>query len=215
MFKFLQRYFLTGMLAITPLAITAWILWRFYDLISDNMRPLLHKIPALRDAYPEFFLTIIGVAVFILLITLIGMFTRNLIGMAFFRLIERIIIKIPVVKSVFSATKQIAQVFLQDRRSAFKRVVIFQYPRPGLFSLGFVTRDEKEDHLVNVFLPTTPNPTSGFMLMVPRTEVQELDLPVEDAIKLIISGGAIMTTEQAALMGQQSNLIIEGKESPS
>ncbi len=73
MFKFLQKYFLTGMLAITPLAITVWILWRFYDLISDNMRPLLHKIPALRDAYPEFFLTVIGVVVFILLITLIGM----------------------------------------------------------------------------------------------------------------------------------------------
>lgn len=215
MFKFLQKYFLTGMLAITPLAITFWILWRVYVLISSNMRPLLQKIPALRDAYPEFFLTFIGVVVFILLITLIGMFTRNLIGMAFFRLIERIIIKIPVVKSVFSATKQIAQVFLQDRRSAFQRVVLFEYPRDGLFSLGFVTRDEKDDALINVFLPTTPNPTSGFMLMVPRNDVQKLDLPVEEAIKLIISGGSIMTPEQATLMSTHSTLLIDEKEAPS
>lgn len=211
MFKFLRRYFLTGLLAITPLAITSWILWRFYDLISDNIRPLVQKVPALRDAYPEFFLTLMGVVVFILIITLIGMFTRNLIGMAFFRLLERVIIKIPVVKSVFSATKQIAEVFLEDRRAAFQRVVLFEYPREGLFSLGFVTRDEAGDDLVNVFLPTTPNPTSGYMLMVPRRDVQAVTLPVEDAIKLIISGGAIMSPEQADLIRTGSRLLAPGR----
>ena len=204
MLKFLQKYFLTGLLSITPLAITSWILWRFYDLISSHMRPLVQKIPGLGDAYPEFFLTLIGVAVFVLVITLIGMFTRNLIGMAFFRLLERAITKIPVVKSLFSATKQIAQVFLQDRRSAFQRVVLFEYPRRGLFSLGFVTRDEGDDALVNIFLPTTPNPTSGFMLMVPRSELLELSITVEEAIKLIISGGAIMTLEQAEMIRRQA-----------
>ena len=214
MFRFLQRYFLTGLLAITPLAITAWILWRFYDLISDNMRPLVQKVPALSEAYPEFFLTLIGVFVFVLIITLIGMFTRNLIGMAFFRLLERIIVKIPVVKSLFSATKQIAQVFLEDRRSAFQRVVLFEYPRKGLFSVGFVTRDEPADDLINVFLPTTPNPTSGYMLMVPRHEMQALDLPVEEAIKLIISGGAIMSEAQAELVRDSSHQLAPGFFSP-
>ncbi len=201
MYRFLQKHFLTGLLAITPLVITSWILWRFYTIISATMRPWLQRIPAVTETYPDFLLTIIGVVVFVLLITLVGLFTRNLIGIAFIRVLEKFFEQIPVVKSVFSAVKQIAQVFLQDRRTAFQKVVLFAYPRRGLYSMGFVTRDEPEQTLVNVFLPTTPNPTSGFMLLVPRQELVELSIPVEEAIKLIVSGGAIMTSEQAVLIG--------------
>ena len=201
MYKFLQRHFLTGLLAITPLAITSWILWRFYVLVSATMRPWLQRIPAITETYPEFLLTFFGVIVFILLITMVGLFTRNLIGIAFFRVLERFFEQIPVVKGVFSAIKQIAEVFLRDRRTAFQKVVIFAYPRQGLYSIGFVTQDEPENSLVNVFLPTAPNPTSGFMLLVPRRELVELGIPVEDAIKLIVSGGSIMTAEQARLVG--------------
>ncbi len=197
MWRFLQKHFLTGLLAISPLAITTWILWRFYLLVSANMKPWLQRIPALTDAYPDFFLTVIGAFVFLLLIVLVGVFTRNVIGVAFFRMVERFFVRIPVVKSVFSATKQLAEVFLQDRRTAFQKVVVFEYPRPGLYSLGFVTRDEPADPLMNVFLPTTPNPTSGFMLLIPRDQVRELDIPVEEAIKLVVSGGSIMTTDHA------------------
>ncbi len=204
MYRFMQRHFLTGLLSITPLVITSWILWRFYVLISATMRPWLQRIPAVTETYPNFLLTLIGVVVFVLLITLVGLFTRNLIGIAFFRVLEKFFEQIPVVKSVFSAVKQIAQVFLQDRRTAFQKVVMFAYPRRGLYSMGFVTRDEMEQPLVNVFLPTTPNPTSGFMLLVPRRELVELSIPVEEAIKLIVSGGAIMTPEQATLIGDQA-----------
>ncbi len=213
MLKFLQRYFLTGLLAISPLAITVWFSWRFYDLISANIRPWMERVPGLGDAYPEFLLTVMGIAVFVLLTTLIGMFTRNLIGMALFRMLERIIEKIPVVKSVFSATKQISQVFLQGRRTAFQKVVVFEYPRQNLFSLGFVTRDEPGDQMVNVFLPTTPNPTSGYMLMVPRHELREIEVPVEEAIKLIISGGAVMTPQQVEKIGWQTSSLSAGRES--
>jgi len=195
--RFLQKHFLTGLLAISPLAITSWILWRFYLMVSATMKPWLQRIPALTDAYPDFFLTVIGAAVFLLLIVLVGIFTRNVIGVAFFRMVERLFVRIPVVKSVFSATKQLAEVFLQDRRTAFQKVVMFEYPRAGMYSLGFVTRDEPADPQVNVFLPTTPNPTSGFMLLIPREQVRELGVPVEEAIKLVVSGGAIMTLEQA------------------
>ena len=197
MYRFLQRHFLTGLLSITPLVITSWILWRFYELISSTMRPWLARIPAITETYPDFLLTILGVMVFVLLITLVGMFTRNLIGIAFFRLVERFFERIPVVKSVFGAVKQIAEVFLQDRRTAFQKVVLFAYPRQGLYSIGFVTRDEPGEPLVNVFLPTTPNPTSGFMLLVPRGDLVELEIPIEEAIKLIVSGGSIMTSAQA------------------
>ena len=205
MLNFLRRHFLTGLLAITPLAITCWILWRIYNLLSVRVQPLVEKVPGLGDAYPKFVLTLIGLVVFLFAITLVGLFTRNLIGMAFFRLVERFFAKIPVVKSVFSATKQLSEVFLQDRRTAFQKVVLFQYPRKGLYSLGFVTRDEPGELLVSVFLPTTPNPTSGYLLFVPREDVQEMDILVEDAIKLIVSGGAVMSEEQATGLGKMVN----------
>ncbi len=207
MLKFLQRHFLTGLLAITPLVITSWILLYFYEFISNRMRPLLARIPALSEAYPEFFVTLIGALVFILLIMLVGMFTRNLIGMAFFRLLERFFKQIPVVKSLFSAVQQIANVFLQDQRKAFQKVVVIAYPRQGLYSMGFVTRDEPGDEMVTVFLPTAPNPTSGYMLLVPRGDVRQVDIPIEEAIKLIVSGGSIMTEAQSEMIEKQSKAI--------
>ncbi len=213
MLNFLRRHFLTGLLAITPLAITCWILWRIYDLLSVRVRPLVAKVPGLGETYPEFVLTLIGLVVFVFAIMLVGLFTRNLIGMAFFRLVERFFARIPVVKSLFSATKQLSEVFLQDRRTAFQKVVLFQYPRKGIFSLGFVTRDEPAESMVSVFLPTTPNPTSGYLLFVPRQDVQEMDILVEDAIKLIVSGGAIMSSEQAHRLSDMivSDPVLKGK----
>lgn len=204
MLNFLRKHFLTGLLAMTPLVITCWILWRFYQIISATMRPWLARVPSLSDAYPEFFGTLIGVVVFVILITLVGLFTRNLVGIAFFRLLERFFKQIPVVKSLFSAVQQIANVFLQDQRKAFKDVAVFAYPRPGMYSLGFVTRDEAADELVTVFLPTAPNPTSGYMLLVPRAEIRTLEIPIEEAIKLIVSGGSIMSEAQARLIQEQT-----------
>lgn len=199
--KFLQKHFLTGLLAITPLAITSWILWRVYLFVSAAMGPLLARIPALTETYPDFFLTLVGALAFVLCIVAVGVVARNVIGVALFKMVERFFARIPVVKSVFSATKQIAEVFLQDRRTAFQKVVIFEYPRPGMYSLGFVTHDDPDDPLLSIFLATTPNPTSGFMLLVPRRHAQVLPMAVEDAIKLVVSGGAVMTSWQATLIG--------------
>ena len=197
MLGYLKKHFLTGLLAMAPLAITAWVLWRFYELVSATMRPWLQRLPALSDAYPDFFLTVAGLVIFFLLIVLVGLLTRSLFGVALLRLLERLVEQIPVVKSMYSGTKQIASVFLQDRRTAFQKVVLFEYPRRGVFSLGLVTRDEPGDPLVNVFLPTTPNPTSGFLLLVPRLDLREVQVTVEEAIKIIVSGGSVMTAEPA------------------
>lgn len=210
MLKFLQRHFLTGLLSMTPLAITVWILWRFYELVSESLKPWVARLPGLGETYPEFVLTLIGMVGVMLAITLVGLLARNLIGIAFFRLVERFFVTIPVVKSVFSATKQISEVFLKDRRSAFEKVVLFEYPRRGLLSIGFVTRDEEGEDFLNIFLPTTPNPTSGYMLLVPRQDTRELAIPVESAIKLIVSGGAIMTETQAESIGLLAGQLIAG-----
>jgi uncharacterized membrane protein len=198
---FLRRNFITGMLSLAPLVITCWIIWRFYRFVSATMRPWLGRIPGLQETYPEALLTLFGVVIFVLLVVLAGAFTRNLIGIAFFRLVEQVVQRIPVVKSMYSGTKQIAQVFLADHRTAFKHVVVFEYPRRGIHSLGFMTAEAEGEGLATVFLPTTPNPTSGYMLLVPRRDLRVVDIPVEAAIKLIVSGGSILEPGQAALIG--------------
>lgn len=189
----LRRYFVTGLLAIAPLAISLWIVWRFYLLVDAMVRPWLERIPGLRGTVPGFLLTLAGFVATILLIALIGLFTRNLLGVAFFGLVERTARRIPLIKGIFSATKQISEVFLGGQRTAFQKVVLFEYPRRGIYSMGFVTADDPASDLLAVFLPTTPNPTSGYMLLVPRSEAAILDLTIEEGIRLIISGGAVMT----------------------
>lgn len=198
MIGFLRRNLLTGLLAITPLALTLWVLWKLYGLIAGLLRPLLSKLPYFSDHYPEFALTLMGLAAFIPLLVLLGLFTRNLVGMAFFRAVDRVFDRIPLVKGLFTTFKQIAGVFGNEQGRSFKQVVAVQFPQPGTLALAFVTRDEPDSDLVAVFLPTTPNPTSGFLLLVRRAEMEPVGLTVEEAIKLVVSGGAIMTPSQVA-----------------
>lgn len=193
--KRLRKHFLTGLLSITPLAVTGWIAWRLYLLVDRALRPLLERYPPLQTL-PDFLVTAMGAGLSVLLIVLVGLVSRNLIGVAFFNLVERLFNRIPIVKGIFTAVKQIAEVILSDSRKAFRQVVLFEYPRPGCWALGFVTREELEAGLLHVFLPTTPNPTSGFLLLLPREDVRLLDISVEEGIRLIISGGAVATDDQ-------------------
>ncbi len=212
MIRQLQRHFLTGLLAVTPLMITAWVLVKVYQLIDRVMRPWLQRIPRLTETYPDFALTLIAFASFLLLIVLVGLGARSLVGRAFMNVVEGVIHRIPFVKTIFMATKQIASVFLTDKRSAFQKVVLFEYPRLGCYSIGFVTHDEPDHPMLNVFLPTTPNPTSGYMLVLPREQAMVLPLSVEDGIKLIISGGSIMTTEQAQSLRRSAAELLAVRE---
>jgi len=212
--KRLQRHFLTGLLAITPLAITAWILVNGYRIIDASLRPWLQRIPGLAESYPDFVLTSIAFAALLLAIVVIGLMTRSLVGVAFFNLVERVIERIPVVKSIFMATKQIASVFLTDKRSAFQQVVIFEYPRRGCYSVGFVTYDEPDHDLLSIFLPTTPNPTSGYMLLVPREDAVVLPLTIEEGIRLIISGGSVMPPETTGPL-REAAVVLARRRAPS
>lgn len=193
---FLRRNLLTGILAITPLALTLWVLWRLYGFIADALRPVLSKLPFVSDHYPEFALTLLGIAAFVPILVLLGIFTRNLAGRAFFGFVDRMFERIPLVKGLFTTFKQIAGVFGKDQGRSFKKVVLVAFPRPGTYVLAFVTSDEPESDLVSVFLPTTPNPTSGYLLLVARHETYPVSLSVEEAIKIIVSGGSILTAAQ-------------------
>ncbi len=196
----LRQHLITGLLTVTPVAITGWILWRFYLVVDNALRPLLERIVFLRESVPPFLLTLLGVLASLLLLVLIGVITRTLIGVAFFGLFERIIDRIPVIKGIFRVTKQISEVLLADNRKAFRHVAMFEYPRRGIWSLGFVTNDDPDRETVHVFLPTTPNPTSGYMLLVPRRDMHILPMSVEDGIRLIISGGAVVEPDQGLSM---------------
>jgi uncharacterized membrane protein len=198
--KSVRRQFLTGLLAITPMTITGWILWRFYRIVDAALRPLLENVTYLRDQVPDFLVTFMGALVFLGLIVLIGTVTRTLIGVAFFGLFEKLLVRIPVIRGIFSVTKQISEVFLADNRRAFQKVVAFEYPRRGLYSVGFVTSDRPGASSVNVFLPTTPNPTSGYLLIVPRGELRELPITVEEGVRLVISGGSVVEAADAAAL---------------
>jgi len=203
----MRQHFLTGVLTITPVAVTAWILWRLYLFVDRALRPLLERIQPL-ETLPDVMVTVLGVVLSLILIFVVGLVSRNLIGKALFGLVEKLFHNIPIVKGIFAAVKQIAEVFLGDGRQAFQKVVLFEYPRRGLWSLGFLTKDDPANDLVHVFLPTTPNPTSGYLLLVPRADAMFPDMSVEDGIRLIISGGAVVTPADAARLRELTSTTV-------
>ncbi len=196
----LRRWLWTGVLTITPVAVTLWVMWRLLLLIDRSLRPALERVAWVRLNLPPLLVTLAGVILLLALLTVVGMLAHNLIGRALFGAVERLLNRIPVVKGIFSITKQIAETLLADHRAAFQKVVLFEYPRRGLWSLGFVTHDDPAREHLHVFLPTTPNPTSGYLLLVPRREARELPLGVEDAVRLIVSGGAVVGESEGALL---------------
>lgn len=144
-----------------------------------------------------YLLSLVGIAI---CLSLIGAGLKFVIGKKIAQLLGSLFNKIPVIKSIYTTINQITQLLSSDKSAAYKKVVVVEYPRDGIFSLGFLTSDLNEDlnylsedlKLVNVFIPTSPNPTSGMFLMVPVNEVRFLDMKVEDAVKLIVSGGAVI-----------------------
>lgn len=193
----LRAYFLAGIIITAPIAITLYLAWLFVALVDQAVGNL---IPAAYNpnSYLPFTIPGLGLVLVVVALTLIGAVTAGYLGRLFLRLSEWALAKMPVVRSVYAAVKQIFETVLQNQSQAFRQVAMVEYPRKGLWALGFitgVTRGEVQnmtaDTLVNVFLPTTPNPTSGFLLFVPKSEVYILDMSVEDGIKMVVSGGIV------------------------
>jgi len=193
----LRAYFFAGMLVTAPLGITVYLAWLFVTVIDDWIRPLIP--PAYNpENYLRFSLPGIGLVVVLVGLTFIGAVTANFLGRFFLRLSERILNRMPVVRSIYSAVKQIFETVLAQQSGAFREVVLVEYPRKGIWSLGFITgttqgevQELTEDEVLNVFVPTTPNPTSGFLLFVPQGEALRLSMSVEEGIKMVVSGGIV------------------------
>lgn len=188
-----RRAFLTGLLVLAPLGVTLWVFVWLLRTIDGWMRPFLMKVPYLAATLPEQGFTGIGVVAAVLLVMLVGMFASNLLGRAVFGGLDGLLNRIPWIKGVYGAAKEISSVVFVEKGSAFRKVIIFEYPRRGLYSIGFVTLESEDlpSGFHHVFLPTTPNPTSGYFLMVPRADAKVLPISVERGLKMIISAGAV------------------------
>lgn len=200
-----RRAFLTGLLVLAPLGLTLWVFISLFRVIDGWIQPLLQRLPFIARLLPEGGIAGIGVLTALLVVMLVGLFAGNLIGRAFFGAIEALIARIPWIKPVYGAAKDISGVVFGDRSQAFRRVVLFEYPRRGIYSLGFVTNEAVTadgSGVLHVFLPTTPNPTSGFFLMVPSEDAIQLPIPIEDGVKLVVSGGAVVTAPNREQLGR-------------
>jgi len=196
----LRNYFLTGLVIAAPLSITIYITWTFINWVDAWVKPW---IPARYnpDHYLPFTVPGFGLIVAIFLLTFLGAATANLFGRTIIAYGEMLLDRMPLVRSIYRGLKQIFETVLSQSSQSFQNVGLIQYPRPGLWAIVFVATDTKgelkekaggeETDLVNVFLPTTPNPTSGFLLIVPKKDVTILDMSVEDAAKAVISGGLV------------------------
>ena len=238
-----RRNFTTGLLVFIPTILTVYLLWVIFIRLDGIISNLVRRIILQNYGKPVIELWHIphvgiikfpppgfGLAILILVIFIIGILARNIIGSRFIRTVERRIRKIPLISLIYFATKQISYVFIKEKGAIFQRAVLLEYPRKGIYSIGFTTTGPTDDlskvleitgdvplphsespkeeahsqagkknkvdqKIYSVFIPTTPNPTSGFLLYIPANELIFLDINIEDAMKLIISGGTVLPGE--------------------
>jgi uncharacterized membrane protein len=197
MFKGLARriknQFVTGLIVILPIGLTAWIVWVLFRLIGNRFLPLFENFPAI-TYLPLSAQMAISAALTIVVIWTVGILARNFIGRMFFRLFEKLLYKTPVISNIYKTVRRITDTIFADKQS-FKRVALIEYPRRGIYTLVFVTNDiesRKGDNLVSVFVPSTPNPTTGYCILLPREDVRIIPISVNQAMEFIFSAGIIV-----------------------
>jgi len=199
----LRNYFLTGLVVTAPIAITIYLAWLFINSIDNIITPLIPERYN-PQTYLPFGLPGFGVIVVVVTITLLGALTANFLGRYLLGVGERIVNRMPIIRSVYGTLKQIFETVVSQSSTSFQEVVLVEYPRAGLWALGFVTTQTRgeirrvlDQELLSVFLPTTPNPTSGFLLFVPKKDVIVLDMTVEEGVKKVISAGIVSPSDPA------------------
>jgi uncharacterized membrane protein len=191
----LRAYFFAGVLIVAPLSVTfyvAWLVISFVDARVDRLIPQAYN----PENYLPFSLPGLGFLIVIVALILIGWTTAGLVGRLFTRLSENVVERVPVIRTIYGATKQVFETLFSQHRSSFQEVVLLQFPREGMWRIGFVTgtipgatQNMAEGGLVNVFVPNTPNATAGFLVLVRPADLVKSDLTVEAGLKLVVSGG--------------------------
>lgn len=192
----MRKYFVTGLLILVPLVITVWVISMIVGTLDQS---LLLLPPGWRpEALVGFHVPLLGTIFTLLIIFVTGLVTRNFIGNQVVLAWERILTRIPVVNSIYSSVKQVSDTLLSSSGNAFRTAVLVEYPRQGSWTIAFVTgvpggdvANHLSDDFISLYVPTTPNPTSGFFLMVPRSQTIELAMTVDEALKYIVSMGVV------------------------
>lgn len=206
----LRNHFVVGFVAILPLALSVWLFIQLFNIVlgfSDVLLKFLpghlhewaYKVnPATGNEVPVLAFRVLAFLISVGCVTFLGFIARNMIGKSFLAALESLALRVPLLNKIYGAIKQMLEAFGAGKPGAFQRVVLVRFPYRESYSIGFVTaeatgevQDKTAEEVINVFVPTTPNPTSGFLLLVPRRETIKLDMTVADAIKMVISGGAV------------------------
>ncbi|MCU6432286.1 DUF502 domain-containing protein [Undibacterium sp. Jales W-56] len=192
----MRKYFITGLLILVPLAITLWVLHAIISTMDQSL--LLLPVQWRPEAVFGFKIPGLGTILTLLIIFFTGLLTQNFIGNYVVKIWEALLNRIPIVNSIYSSVKQVSDTLFSSSGNAFRKAVLVQYPRQGSWTIGFLTGVPGGDvvqHLngdyVSIYVPTTPNPTSGFFLMVPKADAIELDMSVDAALKYIVSMGVV------------------------
>ena len=204
LFQQLRGDFLAGLVVVLPMFLTIYLVWATIGFVDNKIVPL---IPDRYNPENVFGRNIFGfgVLVFLVFTTLFGALAKGLLGRQVVQFGENLVERTPIVRSIYNGLKQIAETIFSQSNNSFQRACLVEYPRRGIWAIAFVSTTTKGEippktgqELVSVFLPTTPNPTSGFLLFVPREDVVPLDMTVEEAAKLVISAGLVMPPEGGA-----------------
>lgn len=197
----LRAYFLTGLLVVVPIGLTVFILKFVIGKLDEILRivpPAFHP-----QTYIPFHVPGLSLVITFTTVLIIGMITRNILGRKLVQLGEKLVDKIPLVRSIYLLSKQLMETIFNQDKDSFKQVIMIEYPRRGLYSIGFVTgiargeiQQNTSSKVLNVFIPTSPNPTSGYLIMVPEEDIIPLKMTVDTAFKLILSGGVVSSEKE-------------------
>ena len=194
--KNLKKYILTGILSIIPITLTYWIMKNLFLFFSKPGKSIISFIFNRQDLNNIYFIYLeylFGFILTIIFLYLLGLFVSNVLGKKLYSFFEALLNRIPVVNKIYKSIKQIISTLSMPHSKAFEKVVLIEYPRRGLWTICMVTGEtkNKDELFYNVFVPTTPNPTSGFLLFIKASDTKKIDLTVEEGLKIIISGGMI------------------------
>ena len=210
-----RNAFLTGLLIFLPLGTTVFVLNFLLGLFQEPATHLAYELGIKEESFffgLETLLAIVGLLFGVLALTLLGFLSNYFLGKFFIGLAEKFLGKVPFLSNVYHSAKQIVETFGKENRAVFQEVVMIEYPRPDCYVLGFVTTEASGEtveaigkQLTNVFVPTTPNPTSGFLLLLPRKDIFPLNMSVGDGMKMLISGGAVVPNAKAREIKSESS----------
>jgi len=212
----LRNSFLTGVVGIAPVGLTVWLIWSVIGWVDGVVLPFVPSRYQPENILNTFLgldiklqLRGLGVVFFLIFTTFVGWLAKGLLGRSLIRSAERFVNRMPVVRSIYSGVKQIAETVFSQADRSFEKACIVQYPRKGIWAVGFISTPAKGEirarvndaqNLLSVFVPTTPNPTSGFLLFFPAEDVIELDMSIEDAAKLVISAGLVYPNQNGEIV---------------